>query len=81
MESLEIKDLKAIVSGIAAIMVEKKDELIRLDGAMGDGDLGLTMEKAFTAAKEEAEKLEEPDAGKLLMKLGMTIARTAPSTM
>ena len=48
MESLEIKDLKAIVSGIAAIMVEKKDELIRLDGAMGDGDLGLTMEKAFT---------------------------------
>jgi phosphoenolpyruvate---glycerone phosphotransferase subunit DhaL len=81
MESLEIKDLKAIVSGIAAIMVEKKDELIRLDGAMGDGDLGLTMEKAFTAAKEEAEKLEETDAGKLLMKLGMTIARTAPSTM
>jgi dihydroxyacetone kinase-like protein len=81
MESLEIRDLKAIIAGIAAIMMEKKDELIRLDGAMGDGDLGLTMEKAFTSAREEAEMSEETDAGKFLAKLGMTIARNAPSTM
>ena len=38
-------------------MTEKKDELIRLDGAMGDGDLGLTMEKAFTAARDEAANI------------------------
>ena len=81
MESLSITDLREIIAAIAAIMVEKKEELIALDGAMGDGDLGLTMEKAFTAAKEEADKLEEADAGKFLMKLGMTIARMAPSTM
>jgi dihydroxyacetone kinase-like protein len=81
MESLGIGDIKAIMAGIAGIMMDKKDELIRLDGAMGDGDLGLTMEKAFLAAMEEAEISEEKDAGKLLMKIGMTIARTAPSTM
>ena len=54
MESLGVQDIRAIVSGIAALMAEKKDELIRLDGAMGDGDLGLTMEKGFAAARDEA---------------------------
>ncbi len=42
MESLGAADIKAVVAGIAALMAEKKDELITLDGAMGDGDLGLT---------------------------------------
>ena len=81
MESLGAADIKAIFSGIAALMAEKKDELITLDGAMGDGDLGLTMEKGFAAARDEAEKTEEPDLGKFLVKIGMAIARAAPSTM
>lgn len=81
MDALSIGDLKAVIAGIAGIMTEKKDELIRLDGAMGDGDLGLTMEKAFTAARDESQNMDEPDAGKLLIKIGMTIARAAPSTM
>jgi phosphoenolpyruvate---glycerone phosphotransferase subunit DhaL len=81
MNSLGIKDIRSIVSGIASIMAEKKDELISLDGAMGDGDLGLTMEKGFAAARDEALASEEPDLGKLLIKIGMAIARAAPSTM
>ena len=81
MSSLGIQDIRTIVSGIAAIMAVKKDELISLDGAMGDGDLGLTMEKGFAAARDEALAAAEPDPGKLLMKIGMAIARAAPSTM
>ena len=84
MESLGIKEIRSIVSGIAALMAEKKDELISLDGAMGDGDLGLTMEKGFAAARDEAEKAgtaDEPDLGRFLMKIGMAIAKAAPSTM
>jgi phosphoenolpyruvate---glycerone phosphotransferase subunit DhaL len=81
MESLGIKEIRAIISGIAGVMAEKKDELITLDGAMGDGDLGLTMEKGFAAAHDEAEKTEEADLGKFLMKIGMAIAKAAPSTM
>jgi len=81
MAELTAADLKAILNRIADIMTEKKEELIRLDGAVGDGDLGLTMEKAFAAAREEAAKLEEPDVGKLSVKLGAVIARSAPSTM
>ena len=81
MEALTAADLKAIVSRIADIMTAKKEELIRLDGAVGDGDLGLTMEKAFAAAREECTRLEEPDAGKLALKHGEDNARAAPSTM
>lgn len=81
MTSLGIQDIKSIVSRIAVLMEEKKEELIRLDGAMGDGDLGLTMEKGFSAARDEAGKTDEPDLGKFLVKIGMAIARAAPSTM
>jgi phosphoenolpyruvate---glycerone phosphotransferase subunit DhaL len=81
MNRLGLQDIRSIVSIIAAVMAEKKDELIRLDGAMGDGDLGLTMEKGFSAAREEALASTEPDLGKLLVKIGMAIARAAPSTM
>ncbi len=81
MSSLGTQDIKTIVSAIAALMEEKKEELIRLDSAMGDGDLGLTMEKGFSAARDEAGKTDETDLGKLLMKIGMAIARAAPSTM
>jgi dihydroxyacetone kinase-like protein len=81
MEALTARDIAAIVTRIAGTMTDKKEELIRLDGAVGDGDLGLTMEKAFAAAREEAGTSAETDTGKLLLKIGMSIARAAPSTM
>jgi len=81
MESLGIADLKAIVGRIAAIMSEHRDELVRLDGMVGDGDLGLVMEKGFQSARAEAEASTETDAGKLLMRVGMRMAKDAPSTM
>lgn len=81
MESLGIEDLKAVVGRIATLMSEHRDELVRLDGAVGDGDLGLTMEKGFQSARAEAEGSTETDPGKLLMRIGMRIARDAPSTM
>jgi dihydroxyacetone kinase-like protein len=39
------------------------------------------MEKAFAAAREESAAMQEPDVGKLALKLGAVIARAAPSTM
>ncbi len=81
MEAITADDITAIVTRIAEMMTEKKEELIRLDGAVGDGDLGLTMEKAFTTARDEAGSSAETDLGKLCLKVGMAIARSAPSTM
>ena len=81
METLRIKDIQSIILQIKNIMDANQDKLMELDSVMGDGDLGFTMTKAFAAANEEAGKSEEKIPGKLLMRLGMVIAKTSPSTM
>ncbi len=81
MQAVGVPEVRTILAAVARLMTEKKEELIRLDGAVGDGDLGLTMEKGFIAARDDASSSTEGDVGKLFMKVGMTIARTAPSTM
>ncbi|MGI6038441.1 MAG: dihydroxyacetone kinase subunit DhaL [Limnochordia bacterium] len=78
---MEVKDLALYLEGIQAEVVAAKDWLIDLDAAIGDGDLGLTMTRGFTAVAEECRASDETDLGKLLVKLGMTFNRVAPSTM
>jgi dihydroxyacetone kinase-like protein len=78
---LNSEDIKSIITQIKNIMDENRDYLIELDSAMGDGDLGITMTKAFTAANEEAQKSAETNPSKLLITTGMVIAKAAPSTM
>ena len=62
-------------------MDNNRDYLIELDGVMGDSDLGLTMQKSFSAANDLVSETVEEKPGKLLMKVGMKIASVAPSTM
>jgi dihydroxyacetone kinase-like protein len=81
MQELRIEDIKSIILQIKTIIDHHQDTLMELDGMMGDGDLGFTMTKAFSAALEEANKSEEKIPGKLLIRLGMVIAKTSPSTM
>jgi phosphoenolpyruvate---glycerone phosphotransferase subunit DhaL len=81
MQSLKTADIKAILRELQESMDKNQELLGQLDGVMGDGDLGLTMTKAFSAAAAEAERSEENLPGKLLMRLGAVIAKTAPSTM
>jgi len=81
MEKITKQELIQIFDQIAVTMDEAKQTLIELDGAMGDGDLGLTMCSGFHAVKDEIRRLEEPDLGKLIMKLGMKLNSTVPSTM
>jgi len=81
MKAISIEDIKGIISDISILMDKNRDELIRLDGAVGDGDLGLTMSKGFRAMANEAAVTTENDIGKMLMKLGMVMAKTVPSTM
>lgn len=75
------EELTQILDSIVAVMEGAKEELIELDGAMGDGDLGLTMVNGFTAVAEEIRALDETDMGKIMMKLGMKMNATVPSTM
>ena len=53
-----------------------------MDARMGDGDLGLTMQKGFGALPQLIRDNEaEGDIGKTLMKAGMKMAALVPSTM
>jgi dihydroxyacetone kinase-like protein len=73
----------AIFKKLKNVMAENREELTALDAALGDGDLGLTMEKAFTAVAEKLPELEEKAAGpgELFARAGMCIGKEAPSTM
>ena len=81
METLTAKEILTIIKGIRQTMEEKKGELIELDSAMGDGDLGLSMTAAFNAAAKDLSASDETDTGKVFMKVGMAIAKAAPSTL
>jgi dihydroxyacetone kinase-like protein len=81
MHALKTTDIITILRELKLSMENNQQFLGELDGVMGDGDLGLTMTRAFTAAAEEADRSEELLPGKLLMRLGAVIAKAAPSTM
>lgn len=82
MESYNSKNLDALFEGVAQIFAEKKDELCEMDARMGDGDLGLTMDKGYGALPGLIrENAVEGDVGMTLMKAGMKMASLVPSTM
>ena len=81
MNYLDINAIRSVLSQLKQIMDDHRDRLIALDRDLGDGDLGLTMTKAFTAAHETATTSAETLPGKLLMLVGMAMAKAAPSTM
>ena len=81
MDYLDINAIRSVLSLLKQMMDDHRDRLIALDRDLGDGDLGLTMTKAFTSAHETAATSEETLPGKLLMRVGMAMAKAAPSTM
>lgn len=81
MVELTRAQITGVFQSLRVIMDAKRDYLIELDAAMGDGDLGLTMARAFATADDFVQGSNEEDLGKLLMQVGMAIAKAAPSTM
>lgn len=72
--------LVALVRAVATDLLDHRDELNRLDGVAGDGDLGLTVTAAATALLELAPALAELPEAEAIRKCGMELARRAPST-
>lgn len=65
-------------------LVALRDELNRLDAAMGDGDLGLSMSKggeALLSMIHDTPLREGDDIGRYLASAGAAFNRAAPSTM
>jgi len=62
-------------------LVASAEELNRLDAAVGDGDLGITMTLGSKAVRGGLPTLEGQDIGTILTKSGMAFNTAAPSTM
>jgi phosphoenolpyruvate---glycerone phosphotransferase subunit DhaL len=70
-----------MLTSIADSMTLRRGYLIDLDSVIGDGDLGITMDKGFRAASDFAKNNTSLPPAALLAKSGMEIVRVAPSTM
>jgi len=66
---------------MAKAVAKNKEWLVELDSAIGDGDLGLTMDRGFTALADAAATYSDDDIGKFFMTGGLTFNKVAPSTM
>lgn len=81
-DTLSAADMIRLFASWKTLFADRREELIALDGKVGDSDLGITMSKGFAAAAEAvAAEGESADIGKLLRVAGAVMARTAPSTM
>lgn len=81
MEKMRTAEIVKMLGYVAQAMKDKRQYLIELDSAIGDGDLGITMEKGYQAAYAYAEQNQNLQPGDLLMRCGMQIVKVAPSTM
>jgi len=79
--SMTIDEIRDCLQVIQEEVLANKDWLTDLDAAIGDGDLGITMSRGFTAVAEESQRFESKDIGKFLIKAGMTFNKVSPSTL
>jgi dihydroxyacetone kinase-like protein len=80
-ETLNGNDIKNILKEISKIMDENKDYLCKLDGALGDGDIGLTMSKGFKAVIENLPNVPDDNIGVLLMNSAIVMGEAVASTI
>jgi dihydroxyacetone kinase-like protein len=77
---LTCADLQAILQGVALDLEGHLEELRELDAALGDGDLGVTVQLACGAMAGASQTGQEDDVGLMLATLGMSINKVSPST-
>jgi len=80
MDSLNVDQVIAILASLTHEMQAKKDYLIELDSAIGDGDLGITADRGFQGVREGLAG-HAGDIGRILFKVGMDFSNSAGSTM
>jgi dihydroxyacetone kinase-like protein len=79
-DCLSLTQCRALVAAWRQVMSEQRDNLIALDQLIGDGDLGITMQKAFAAAADAVPGAQD-GIGEYFFRCGMAMAKAAPSTM
>jgi phosphoenolpyruvate---glycerone phosphotransferase subunit DhaL len=74
------KDLVDILQKTAVALKQHIEELRDLDAALGDGDLGVTIELGANAMLAYLASQNETDTGRMLSRMGMDINKVNPST-
>lgn len=77
---ITVDDLLFAIEHASLDLTQQKDYLARLDAAVGDGDLGVTVELGCRSLIEACHLLRGADVGTLLTRSGMMLSRAAPST-
>jgi dihydroxyacetone kinase-like protein len=71
--SITAADIRAWIGDFAGVIAEHRQELVRLDTAIGDGDHGTNMDRGMKAAVEKLEATDGDDIGALLKAVGMAL--------
>lgn len=73
MNSLDTKQMAAIIEGMAKKIEAEKEYLTELDNEIGDGDHGINLARGFEAVEKKLPSLAGGDIGALLKGVGMQL--------
>ena len=76
MNSLDTKQMAAIIEGMAKKIEAAKEYLTELDNEIGDGDHGINLARGFEAVEKKLPSLAGGDIGALLKGVGMQLVST-----
>ncbi len=80
-DMLTAQDFIRLFNALKEMTDREKDELIRLDGVAGDGDLGLSMSDGFSSVKAYLEGKTFSDIGEMFYRAGKNMQVAAASSM
>lgn len=75
--SLNPDSLRQALLKVADTIIEKRDELSRVDSMIGDGDHGVGMGHGFTAAREQLAESGDAEISRLMRTFGLGVVSGA----
>jgi len=76
---IDVSDLRAGLARVAAAMERDFDALNAADGALGDGDLGVTLTRGMRAIMDQADDLPD-DLGRAIMTCAQAFTKASGSS-
>jgi dihydroxyacetone kinase-like protein len=77
--TIDVTDLRAGLARVAAAMERDFEDLNAADGALGDGDLGVTLTRGMRAIMAQADELPE-DLGRALLACAQAFTKASGSS-
>jgi phosphoenolpyruvate---glycerone phosphotransferase subunit DhaL len=74
--AVSYEDVRRWIEVFASSVAESKDELTRLDSAIGDADHGININRGMQAVVAKLDGVAGDDVGALLKTVGMTLVST-----